>query len=200
MPTNSDGNLRAIWQSQLTNAQPMTSEQLRSRAKQFESKARRSVRLNQLSAGLAGLGFAFGLFTLDGGLLVKVGAAMLLIMSVYMVWGLSYFFSALQVPTDASAGTCAAVHKRQLERQRDMNLSARSAGPLLLPAVILFALGRHWPNAETYVGPEEWGLTVALVASFYFLMQLGFTYTDLLAHRLQREIDQLEAMMKDAPW
>lgn len=200
MPTNSEGDLRTIWQSQLTNAEPMTPEQLRSRAKQFESKTRRSVRVNQISAGLAAIGFAIGLFVVDGGLLAKVGAAMLLITSVYMVSAFKYFFSALPIPADASSGTCAGIHKRQLERQRDMNLSARSAAPLVLPAAILFALSRHWPNAETYVGPEEWGFTIAFVASFYFFMQLGFTYTDLLAHRLQREISELEAMMKHAPW
>jgi hypothetical protein len=198
MPTNDESDVRALWQRQLTNAEPMTSEQLRSRAKQFESKARRSVRVNQISAGVAALAFAFGLFALDGGLLAKIGSAMLLITSVYMVWAFRYFFSALRIDGDAS-GTCAAVHKRQLERQRDMNLSARSAGPLIFPAAILFALSRHWPNTATYVGPEEWAVTIAFIAAFYFFLQLGFTYTDLLAHRLQREINELEAMTKDAP-
>jgi hypothetical protein len=196
MPTNDEDGLRTIWQSQLTTAGPLDSEKLRERAKEFESKAHRSVRVNQISAALAAIGCAFGLFAVDGGLLSKVGAAMLLITSIYMVWAFKYFFSALPIPTDANAGSCAAVHKQQLERQRDMNLSARSAGPVILPAVILFALSRHWPNTETYVGPEEWGFTIAFVATVYFLMQLGFTYTDLLAHRLQREIDELDSMMK----
>jgi hypothetical protein len=197
MPTNDEDEVRAIWQSQLTTAEPMNPDKLRARAKDFASKARRSVLVNQISAGLIVPIVAISMFVVDGGLLVNVAAAMLLIAAVYMVWAFNYFFSALAIPADASAGTCAAVHKRQLERQRDMNLSARSAGPILLPIVLLIALSRHWPDAETYVGPEEWGFTIAFIVTLYFLMQLAFTYTDLLAHRFQREIEDLESMMKD---
>lgn len=138
------------------------------------------------------------MFVMDGGLLLNVARAMLLITAVYMVWAYNYFFSALAIPTDAIAEACAAVHKRQLERQRDMNRSARSAGRIVLPIVLLIALSRHWPDAETYVGPEEWGFTITFVATMYFLMQLALTYTDLLAHRCQREIDDLDSMMKNS--
>jgi hypothetical protein len=196
MSTNDENEFRAIWQNQLTTAESMDPERLRERARAFESKARRSVRVNQISAGLIIPIAAVAVFAQHSGLLTNVACAMLLITSVYMVWAFRYFFSALPIPTDANAGTCAAVHKRQLERQRDMNLSARSAGPLILPIVILVSLSRHWPDSGTYVGPEEWGFTIAFVAAVFFLMQLGFIYTDLLAHRFQREIDELESMMK----
>lgn len=196
MPTPDD-EVRTIWQSQPTTAEPMSPEKLRARAKAFESKARRSVLINQISAGMLVPFAAIAMFAMDGGLLVKVAMAMLPVTAVYMVWAFNYFFAALAIPADAGAETCAAVHKRQLERQRDMNLSARSGGRLVLPMVLLIALSRHWPDAQTYVGPEEWGITVAVIATMYFSMELAFTYTDLLAHRFQQEINDLESMMKD---
>ena len=196
MPINDEDELRAIWQNQLTTAEPMDPERLRERAREFESKARRSVWINRISAGLIMPIAAVAIFAQHGGLLTNVACAMLLITSVYMVWAFGYFFSVLPIPTNANAETCAAVHKRQLERQRDMNRSARSAAPLILPIVILVTLSRHWPDAKTYVGPEEWGFTIAVIAAVYFVLQLGFIYTDLLAHRFQREIDELESMMK----
>src|SRR5262245_52983270 len=120
MPIDED-ELRALWQSQHAGAHAMTPEQLRARTERFASKARRSVRLNQISAALLAACMAFGLFVLDRGLLFKIGTAMLLAASIYIAWGMSYFFSALPIPAGASPGTCAAVHKRQLQRQRDLN-------------------------------------------------------------------------------
>jgi hypothetical protein len=199
MPIDDD-ELRAIWQSQHTSAQPMTPEQLRARAEHFESKARRSVRVNQISAGLVAAFMALGLFVMDGGLLFKIGTAMLLVASIYIAWGIGYFFSALSIPTGASPGTCATVHKRQLERQRDLNLSARGAARLFLPGAILVLVGPFWPNSESYVGPEAWAWPFALVLIALFVFQLGITYGEIVADRFQREIDELESMMKDTRW
>jgi hypothetical protein len=198
MPIDDD-ELRAIWQSQHAGAQPMTPELLRARALSFKSKTRRSVRLNQILAGLVAACMAFGLLVLDRGLLFKIGTAMLLAASIYIAWGMSYFFSALPIPTGASPGTCAAVHKRQLQRQRDLNLSVRSGARITLPGVILVLVGPFWPNSESYVGPEAWAWLFALVLIALFVFQLGITYGEIVAHRFQREIDELDSMMKDMP-
>jgi hypothetical protein len=199
MPVDED-KLRAVWQSQHTNAQAMTPEQIRTRAERFESKARRSIRINQISAGLLAASMAFGLFALDRGLLFKIGTAMLLISSIYIAWGMSHFFSALSIPTGAGPGTCAAVHKRQLERQRDLNLSARAGARLILPGMILVLVGPFWPNSESYVGPQAWAWPFALVLIALFVTQVMSTYGEVVAHRFQREIDQLDTMIKNTPW
>jgi hypothetical protein len=198
MPSNDD-ELRAIWQSQYAGAQPMTPEQLRARAERLESKARRNVRLNQISAALLAACMAFGLFVLDRGLLFKIGTLMLLVASIYIAWGMSYFFSALPIPTGASPGTCAVVHKRQLQRQRDLNLSIRSGARITLPGAILVLVGPFWPNSESYVGPEAWAWPFALVVIALFVFQAAITYGEIVADRFQREIDELDSMTKDAP-
>ena len=199
MTLSDESELRAIWQSQLIGAQPMTPEQLRSRAKQFESKARRGLRINQISAGLVATICAFGLFFMEGGLLFKVGAALLLMASVYIAWGMRFFFSALPVPTSASAGTCAAVHKRQLERQRDLNLSMPSGVRVMLPGTILVLLDPIWPITESHAGPAAWAAPAATIAIALFLFEVSIIYGKIIARRFQREINELEAMMKDAP-
>jgi hypothetical protein len=178
----------------------MTPEQLRARAERFESKARRSVRANQISAGLVAAVMAFGLFVMEGGLLFRIGTAMLLVASIYIAWGLRYFFPALSIPTGASPGTCATVHKQQLEHQRDLNLSLRGGARLFLPGVILVLVGPFWPNNESYVGPEAWAWPFALVLIALFVFQVGITYGEIVADRFQREIDELDSMMKDTSW
>ena len=195
MAPNDDQFLRNTWQAELNTTRSLDPVELRARADASASRARRSVRINRISAGAVAVIAAAGLVIVDGGLLPKVGTAMLLIAALYMIWAFKHFFAVLSIPADANAATCTEVHKRQLERQRDMNLSARSAGPLLLPSLILFALAKHWPDADTFVGPEGWGFTIVFIASAYFVFQLMCAYADLLASRFQREIDELESMM-----
>lgn len=196
MASNDDDAIRSAWHAQPIDSHVPDPEALRRRAQQFEAKARRSVRINQLCAAIVMPLAAAGMFLQDGGLLINTACVMLLIISAYMVWAFRYFFSALPVPEDAGTQSCVNVHRRQLERQRDMHRSARSAGPLVFPVVILTTLARHWPNADTYVGGQAWGFTVAFLAGVYFLMQMGFTYSDLIAHRLQREIDEFDSMLR----
>jgi hypothetical protein len=172
MTRDDDKDLRDTWQSQLTVATPIDPAALRKRADEFASKASRSVRINQISAGLAAVIAGGGMVVIDGGLLAWAGAAMLLVLSLYMVWAFRYFFRTHPIPANANSESCAAMHKRQLERQRDMNLSARSTGPALLPPIVLLTLSRHWPDAETFVGPEGWGFTIAFIASAYFVLQM----------------------------
>ncbi len=198
MPMNDENELRALWRGQLTGTEPMTPEQLRSRAKRLESKARRSVRVNQISAGLVAMG-AVGLFAIERGLLFKVGAALLLIAAAYIAWGMKYFFAALPVPAGATAETCAAVHKRQLERQRDLNLSIPSGVRLMLPGTMLVFLGPIWPNSESYLGPEAWAAPIAMIGIALFVFEASITYGQIVARRFQHEINDLEAMMRDAP-
>ncbi len=195
MPTVQDDDIRAVWQNQFTNARTLDPEKLRNRARQFEAKTRRGVLVNQITAGLIMPIAAVSTFVQDSGLLARVACGMLLVTAAYLIWAFRSFFSALPIPADASAITCATVHKRQLERQRDMNLSARSAGPLILPIIVLVNLSRHWPDAETFIGPEGWGLTIATIVASYFAMQLAFIFAELQAQRCQREIDELEEMM-----
>ena len=195
MSTNDEDELRTLWQSQTATSTPMSPDDLRKRAKIAESSARRSVRLNQTCAGIVVFVTATSLFVLDSGILAKVGTVMLLVGGAYTAWAFPHFFAAISTPVDASAETTAALYKRQLERQRDMNLSARSMGPLLMPAMVLLTLNRHWPDADTYIGPHEWGATVVIVASMFFLMQLVFLYTDTLGHRFQQEIDEFDSNM-----
>ncbi|MEJ0005469.1 MAG: hypothetical protein WDM77_03555 [Steroidobacteraceae bacterium] len=92
MSADQEDELRAIWQSHLTTARPFSAEQLQARALLLESRARRSIRVNQICSGLVALIIAVSLFTQKGGLFFVVGEVMLLVVAVYIAWGNELFF------------------------------------------------------------------------------------------------------------
>jgi hypothetical protein len=173
----------------------MTPEQLRSRALRFESQTRRSHLLNQASFGLFVIIVAVALFVRSGGLLYYVGAAMMLIWAVYGMWGMHHFYAPLRLSPDANAGTCAAVYKRQLERQRDLFLSWPLGVGLVLPGAILVTIaGPFGSNHESSTWREAWTVPIAFVAILVFAYLAAITYGKIVAGRWQREIDELESM------
>ncbi len=195
MPIRNDDELRALWQSQLIAQKPMTPEQLRARAERFELQTRRSHLINQSSLGLFVVIAAVTLFVRDGGLLYYVGAAMMLIWAAYGMWGMHHFYAPLRLSSDANAGTCAAVYKRQLERQRDLYLSWPLGIGLVLPGAILVTIaGRFGANHEFSAWHDAWAAPIAFVAILVFVYLAAITYGKIVAGRWQREIDQLESM------
>ncbi|MEJ0005468.1 MAG: hypothetical protein WDM77_03550 [Steroidobacteraceae bacterium] len=49
------------------------------------------------------------------------------------------------------------------------------------------------------IGPDGWAVPIIIVAVLWFLSEVAITYGQIVARRFQREIDELAAMMKDAP-
>jgi hypothetical protein len=192
MPRNRDDDIRSLWRDQLAASVQITPEQLRKRAGQFELQTRRRYLRDQASFGVLAVICAYAVIAVDGAL-GRLGSAMLLIWAVYGMYGLRRFGSPLALPPDAGTESCAAVHRRQLERQRDIVLSWPLGMGLALPGLMLAILGSP-------LGPRHlpWAPAIALagVSAFVYLAMLIYGKT--LAARWQREIDGLEALRREA--
>lgn len=189
MSPKSEDDLRAIWRNQPTQTVQITPEQLRTRAERFSSKIRRRYLRDQSSTGLLAIGCAFIVVALRPGALTSLGCLLLLIWALYVMWGLHRFGSAIQIPADAAAASCAAAHLRQLRRQRDMVLSWPLGFGLATPGFALAALGFS-------LGPKHlpWAVAVALIGVFVFVCLGTILYGKILASGWQAEIEEIEAL------
>ena len=81
------------------------------------------------------------------------------------------------------------VHRRQLERQRDIALSWPWGLGLALPGFVLVCLGIS-------LGPRrlDWAVPAVFIGVFTFLYIAVVIYGRILAGRWQREIDALRAL------
>ncbi|HZF28115.1 MAG TPA: hypothetical protein VE907_03285 [Gammaproteobacteria bacterium] len=185
MPIDSDNDLRTLWQGQAAATPPPTPQQLRARAERFESQTRRRYVRDQVSFGLVAIAFAWGVFAMDGAL-VRLGSAMLLGWALYGMYGLRRFAAPLRSSPQASGQTCAAHHRRQLERQRDVVRSWPLGMGLAVPGFVLCVLG--FP-----LGPNRlpWPPAIALIGMFAFVYVATLIYGKMLAGKWQREIDGL---------
>ncbi len=188
MPIHSQEDLLALWQSQAASPAQWTPEQLRARAEQFESQTRRRYVRDQASFALVAAAAAFGVVAMHG-LLVRLGSATLLFWALYGMYGLHRFASALPILPRASAGACVAVHRRQLERQRDIVSSWPLGMGLAIPGFTLTCLGYS-------LGPRHlpWEPSLGLLGIFAFLYLAMLIHGKRLAGRWQREIDALVAL------
>ena len=177
---------REIWLSQDTLPLNVTLENVRARAKQFESQIKRRNARDYASFALIIVLFGVAMF-LTGNLLLRVGSALVVAWAVYCVHGLYRFGAALGVPADAQ--TCASHHRRQLERQRDIVLSWPWGIGLAFPGIALFSLGEVWsaPN-------PDWTFPIALIGVFAFMFMALVMHGRAQAAQWQREIDALRTL------
>jgi hypothetical protein len=142
------------------------------------------------SAGLLAVGCAFVVIVLRPGALTGLGYVLLFMWALYVIWGTHRFGSALQIPADAAAATCASVHLKQLRRQRDLVLSWPLGMGLAMPAVVLVALGLP-------LGPKHmpWAAAVALISVCVFVYLAAVIYGKIVAGGWQAEIAELEALI-----
>ena len=188
MTERNEEELRVLWRNQATVTIQLSPEQLRERTEQFERQTRRRYLRDQVSFGIVAIACAYGVIALDGGL-VRLGSALLLMWALYGVYGLHRFGSALSIPVGAGAETCAAYHRRQLERQRDIALSWPLGIGLAAPGFLLVAIGSS-------LGPRQlpWEGAIGLVGVFAFMCLAAVIHGRILAGQWQREIDGLQAM------
>jgi hypothetical protein len=187
-----EDELRALWQAEAGGPIHLTPDQLRARAERFESQTRRRYIGDQLSFAVVAIAFAFGMFVLDG-LLARLGSAMLCAWALYGMYALHRFAAVLRTPAGAGADTCAAFHRRQLQRQRAYVLSWPLGFSLAAPGFVLLAAGYS-------LGPRQLAveISMALVGVFVFVCLLTIIYGRTLGRRWQREIDELDAQMENA--
>jgi hypothetical protein len=119
---------------------------------------------------------------------MRVGA---LLMVAWAVLGIhwSRLYGAMSVASDADAPTLLEVHRRQLERQRDIALSWPWGLALVAPGFGLVCLGMSFGP-----GQLDWTVPAAFIGVFMFAYVAVVIYGKILADRWQREIDALRAL------
>ena len=187
MSTREGEQLHAIWQGQAVSGFRMTPAQLRARANQFETEIRRRNLRDGVSFALIAIIAAVGVVVGTGGLLIRVGGVLMVawaLLSIY--WARLY--GAMSVET-GDAPTLLQVHRRQLERQRDIALSWPWGLGLVIPGFVLVCLGMS-------LGPRQldWTVPASFVGVFMFAYIAVVIYGRILAGRWQREIDALRAL------
>jgi hypothetical protein len=187
MSVRDEEQLRAIWRGQAIAPPPMTPQQLRARAAQFESSIRRRNLRDSVSFGLVAALSALGLL-LDN-TLVRVGAALMMLWAFFSMYALHRFGSVEETPAESGAQTCAAYHQRHLEQQRDIALSWPWGIGLVIPGFVLVTLGLGMGFRD-----RSWAFPAVMIGVLMFTYIALIIYGKMLAARWQREIDSLRSL------
>jgi hypothetical protein len=183
--------IRTLWQEHEMPAHTLSVYEVRSRARKFHRTTQRWNVLWYVSASISALSFARFLVTQPSDL-IRLGAALgfaAILLGAYFV---HKGRSAQRVPEAAGLTTCINFHRAQLVRQRDFLLRSWRYLLLPIPGAIVFVIGasRRSPN----LGTAPIVLFIVLSAVFIF----GIANARALqAHKLQREIDALNAADQD---
>ncbi len=185
-----DQDLKALWRNQQTETGPMSIEQIHARAFQSRIQFRNLVEYVASALVLAIFGFYAVFFPHP---LMKLGAVMVMIGAAVMAWQLHRRASARVLPPGAAAGASLAFHRAELVRQRDALSSAFwwYIAPFV-PGMAVFVAGMALARPGTSLGHlAPLGVLIAAYLAAWFLMNRG------AAKRLQAEIDDVEALMKE---
>ena len=180
--------MRAIWKGQAVLGFRMAPDQLRARANRFETEIRRRNLRDHVSFALIAIIAAVGVVAGTGGMLIRAGGVLMVawaLLSIY--WARLY--GAMSVAPGTDAPTLLQVHRRQLERQRDIALSWPWGLGLVIPGFVLVCIGMT-------LGPRQldWTVPAVFIGVFMFAYVAVVIYGRMLAGRWQREIDALRAL------
>jgi hypothetical protein len=188
MTTRNEERLLGIWRGQLTASFELTPDQLRERARKFESQIRRRNVRDYLCFGLVAIGFVATAIDAHGAL-TRLGSVLMLLWALFSMYGLRRFGSTLPTLPESTAQACAAYHQRNLERQRDIALSWPWGVGLAFPGITLFVVGV--PLSSNH---PNWTFSIAVIGIFLFMYVGIVIHGKILAGQWQREIDALQAL------
>ena len=180
-------DLRRLWQGQNVEGTRMSLEEIRQKAAKFQKRIRnRNLREYGAAAVVFGW-FGYYVWWFPD---VRLGSALILAATVYMVWQLHARGASKTVPEAMAVTPCVEFHRRELERQRDLLRDIWRW--YLLPfvpglAVFVWGSARHveggrWVNALPFL--------VLCVVFFGFVGRVNRRAAD----RLQRQIDELQGI------
>jgi hypothetical protein len=193
MPTHDQERLQAIWRGQSVPALAMTTEQLRARAAQFNSEIRRRNLRDYLSHALIAAIMGVGVLVIPAssrppwGVLVGVGSALTMLWSLLSMYWLHRFGAVAPAPAESNAQTCAAYHKVQLERQRDIALSWPWGIALGFPGFVLLCIGLGLGSQH-----PNWVFPAVTIGLLFFMYVAVVIHGKVLAGQWQREIDSIQ--------
>lgn len=185
-----DRNVRELWQSQKTEGVRMSIAQIQANAGKFQHQIQwRNVR--EYVAAIAVVLFFGYEFVRGRGLFVRIGFALIITGTIYVVGHLHFKGAGRPLPRDVGLSSSIEFQRRELERQRDLLSSVWRwyLGPLVPGlAVLIVAFWRANPGHLKHMG-----LFAAIYAGVVAAVFLGIAkLNSSAARRLQREINQLD--------
>lgn len=185
-------DMRKVWQNQKVEYAPMSLDEIHKKAQRFQRTILWRNLREYLAAAFVVACFSSFLWRFDG-ILIRTGSALVIAGALYIVYQLHKRGSAKTVPADLASMTCLNFHRDELERQRDLLRSVWRWYLLpIVPGLVLFLIGH-----AVKVPPEHWGafgVTAAVCAAVF--ASVG-ALNQWAARRLQRQIDELDALEKE---
>lgn len=185
-----DDDLKNLWRSApVTDTAPLPETELARRASRFQRRVARRNFLEYAAALLVCAGFGFYLWKFPD-VLMRLGSVLTILGILAVVWQLHRRASSRPMPGAGSALPSRDFHRAQLVRQRDALRSVWLwyVAPLA-PGMAVFRWGVETNPDPALPFARGWvadGLIVAVM--------LGVILLNLYAaHKLQRQIDQLDA-------
>ena len=184
-------DLGEVWRRQKVEHTQMTIDELRGKASKFRRRIlfRNLREYAAVAVVVAFFAFSMGKYTP----LMRVGAGLSIAGMLYVAYQIHRRGSTKAVAADLAPESCLDFHRQELERQRDLLMGIWSwyLGPMIPGLVFLMvAVGMANPGhlKHALVFEAEYSAVVAL--AFYFVAKLN----QRAARRLQRQIDELDAM------
>lgn len=180
----SEHDVRTVWQNQEVDTRPLSLDQIRKKARQFQWRIRWRNRMEYLASAIVVLLSGYFIWSVDD-VVVRTGLGLLVAGTLYMVYQLQQRGEAQMLPADLGLRACLAFHRAELVRQRDLLRDVWRWYLLpFAPGIITIFVAASGLMLWT-----QWiGKVVFLVGFFWLVAMLN----QWAARRLQREIDALD--------
>jgi hypothetical protein len=189
-------DLKNLWQNQPTDPAKISPEDFRRQMHKFERRIFWRNLREYAAGAIVIAGFGYYEWKLHG-LLVRVGAGLIIAGTLYVMFQLHRRASARTAPADLGLNTCIDFHRRSLERQRDALRTVWDWYLLpFVPGLAVFLIGSiaHQWTAHP-AGPGQFvlrslispGIMAAVFFAIWKMNRRG-------AERLQAQIDEINSL------
>ena len=185
-------NMKKLWQEQKMETVPMSLDEIRSKARKYQSRIGWRNGREYAALALVGAFFAYSMAK-PGPALLRVGEGLCIAAGLYVAWQIRRRGAARPVPADLGFATCLAFHRRELERQRDLLRSVWRwyLGPMV-PGLAVIMLAGVMANPGHLRHPKLFIASYAAVVALAFFV-VG-RWNQRAARRLERQIDEIAAL------
>ena len=188
MASNPETDIHTLWQEQPTETQPMSLDEIRTRAQRFDTKTRRWRNVGAPLVILLVIANAVEVVWPGQHILERTGDLLTIAAFLYVSYEYRKHRRLASIPEGVTLTSCIEGYRAQLTHERNL---ARQSGRYVLPfvpGVTLSLLGRR--VFEGLPTPRTIG-----VAAFGVALFLGIAWWNThTARTLQREIDVLDAL------
>ena len=189
MPEEQD-NVRNLWQCQEVEHTPMTLEQIREKARNYQRKIqwRNGIEYAAIAATSAFFGWTIYRIPLVG---MRVGAALCILGGWYVAYQICRRARSRSAPADLALTNCMEFHRGELVRQRDFlkGIWRWYLGPLVPGlAWLIVAAGAANPSRLPRVWPFLAGYALAIALAFVLIARMNLR----AAGKLQSQIEELD--------